>query len=178
MGPTNDAGDPSDDMGNGPQGADTADDAAPAHDADSAALLDLDLRTTSEIAEAECARAGTHTPVPHASTTRDCRGTPVGISIDNMHDKLERVQSATDIANLLSTTYAARLYAADQSCLMDGSRTWQVRFNALEGLWLRSAGGDTCHPRLGPPRARTHGSRPVQRTLPRIGEHEYPPWTV
>ena len=71
VGPTNAAGDPSDDMGDGPQGADTADDAALTHDADSATLPDLDLRTTSEIAEAECACASTHTPVPHTSTTQD-----------------------------------------------------------------------------------------------------------
>ena len=79
VGPTNAAGGPSDSMGDGPQGAATAND-----DADSAALPDLDLRTTTEIAEAEYARAGTHTPVPHTSTTRDRRGRPVGISVDHM----------------------------------------------------------------------------------------------
>ena len=72
VGPTNDTGNLSDDMGNGPQGADTIDGAAPAHNADSAVLLNLDLRTTSEIAETECACASMHTPVPHTSTTCNC----------------------------------------------------------------------------------------------------------
>ena len=58
----------------------------------------------------------------------------MGISVDNMHNKLEQLQSPTDIANLLSTAHAARLYAAEQACHRNGSRTWQVRFNALDEL--------------------------------------------
>ena len=42
----------------------------------------------------------------------------------------------------------------------------------------RACAHDTRHPRLGPPRTHTHGPPPVRRTLPRIGEHEYPLWTV
>ena len=58
----------------------------------------------------------------------------MGISVDNMHNKLKHIQSATDIANLLSTACTACLYATDQACLMDGSHTWQVCFNALKKL--------------------------------------------
>ena len=64
VGPTNAAGDPSDSTRDGPQGVATAND-----DADSAALPDLNLHTTTEIAEAEYACASTHTPVPRTATT-------------------------------------------------------------------------------------------------------------
>ena len=129
VGLTNVASDPSDSMGDGPQGVATAN-----NDADSAMLPDLDLRTTTEIAEAEYACTGMHTPTPRTTTTRDSRGRPVGIRIDQMQDKLERLQSPTDIANLLSTAHAARLYAAEQTCHRSRSRSWQVRFDALDGL--------------------------------------------
>lgn len=58
----------------------------------------------------------------------------MGISVDQMQDKLEHLQSPTGIANLLSTAHAACLYTAEQACHGNGSRTWQVRFDALDGL--------------------------------------------
>ena len=58
----------------------------------------------------------------------------MGISVDNMHNKLEQLQSPTDIASLLSTAHAARLYVAEQACHRNGSCTWQVCFNALNKL--------------------------------------------
>jgi hypothetical protein len=58
----------------------------------------------------------------------------VGISVDQMRNKLSRLQSPTDIANLLSTAAAAREHAADQACHTSGSRSWQVRFEALDEL--------------------------------------------
>ena len=69
VGPTNAASDPSDSMGDGPQGVATTND-----DADSALLPDLNLRTTTEVAEAEYACASTHTPEPRTATTQDRQG--------------------------------------------------------------------------------------------------------
>ena len=58
----------------------------------------------------------------------------MGIHIDQIQDKLKHLQSPTDITNLLSTAHAARLYAAEQNCHEGGSRSWQVRFDALDKL--------------------------------------------